>query len=58
MAVGELARVDIYAGKDPRELPAYFIHEAAHYLRLPTGTVWSWVLGGAPYRTQTGTRAF
>ena len=28
-----------------RELPAYLIAEAAHYLRMPTATLRSWVLG-------------
>lgn len=39
------AKLDIYAGQDPRELPAYPIPEAAHYLQLPTSTLRSWVVG-------------
>lgn len=30
---------------DPRELPAYTIWEAVHYLRIPLTTLRSWVLG-------------
>jgi uncharacterized protein (DUF433 family) len=35
----------LYGGQDPRDLPAYLIGEAAHYLRLPGATVRSWVVG-------------
>src|SRR5262245_22641986 len=45
-------RVDFYRGKKPTELPVYFVAEAAHYLRLPTTTVRSWVFG-RPYPTGT-----
>ncbi len=31
--------------EDPRRLPAYTIAEAAHYLRMPEGTLRSWVAG-------------
>ncbi|MBI4591084.1 MAG: DUF433 domain-containing protein [Candidatus Rokubacteria bacterium] len=31
--------------QDPRELPAYAITEAAHYLRIPKATLRDWVLG-------------
>ena len=34
-----------YGGADPRELPAYSIAEAAHYLSIPEATVRSWVSG-------------
>jgi uncharacterized protein (DUF433 family) len=30
---------------DPRLLPAYTLGEAAHYLRMPVGTLRSWVVG-------------
>ncbi|MGH9713560.1 MAG: DUF433 domain-containing protein [Candidatus Acidiferrales bacterium] len=36
---------DIYGGDDPRELPAYSIGEAAHYLLIPEATLRSWVKG-------------
>jgi len=34
-----------YRGLDRREVPAYPLHEAAHYLRLPTTTLRQWVCG-------------
>lgn len=46
-----------YAGKDPRELPAYLIMEAARYLVIPKSTVRSWVVG-YPYTTQKGRKTF
>lgn len=36
---------DPYRGRDPREIPAYTVSDAAHYLLLPTRTVQSWVQG-------------
>jgi uncharacterized protein (DUF433 family) len=36
---------NFYPGRDPRELPAYTIAEAAHYLRIPLATLRSWVVG-------------
>jgi hypothetical protein len=50
-------KIDLYGGKDPRELPAYGISEAAHYLQLPRATLRSWVLG-QPYITQKGPQFF
>src|SRR6516164_2841227 len=44
---------DFYGGKNPTEMPAYFIAEAAHYLRLSTTTIRSWVLG-REYQTEAG----
>ncbi len=43
--------------RDPRELPAYSIREAAHYLRIPESTLRSWVLGRY-YPTEAGKRFF
>jgi len=34
-----------YEGGDPRLMPAYSFGEAAHYLRMPEGTLRSWVVG-------------
>ncbi|HTS24611.1 MAG TPA: DUF433 domain-containing protein [Bryobacteraceae bacterium] len=34
-----------YEAADPRSLPAYSVAEAAHYLRMPEGTLRSWVAG-------------
>lgn len=36
-------QAQLYAGRDPRELPAYEVTEAAHYLRLPFSTLQSWL---------------
>ena len=45
------------AKTDARNQPAYSITEAAHYLRLPPGTLRSWVVGRS-YPTTVGARAF
>lgn len=37
--------LDVYRGRDPRELPAYGLIEAAHYLRLPEQTIRQWLYG-------------
>src|SRR5262249_9566358 len=42
---------------DPRELPAYSVSEAAHYLRMPRSTIRAWIRG-QEYRTHTGLRWF
>jgi len=42
---------------DPREVPAYTIRDAAHYLRLPVGTLRSWVKG-RKYPTRDGIQSF
>jgi uncharacterized protein (DUF433 family) len=42
---------------DPRETPTYGIPEAAHYLRLPTATLRSWMIGRT-YPTKAGGRRF
>lgn len=48
---------DLYQGKDPRDLPAYSVPEAAHYLYLPEATLRSWVLGRT-YPVAAGKRYF
>lgn len=42
---------------DLREMPAYGIREAAHYLQIPAATLRSWVLG-RHYKTQRRMRFF
>src|SRR6266700_588307 len=42
---------------DPRELPAYSLGEAAHYLRIPPATLRSWVRGRY-YEIEGGKRFF
>lgn len=37
--------IDIYGGRDPREVPLYSIREAAGYLSVPASTLRSWVKG-------------
>ena len=48
---------DLYGGIDPREIPTYAISEAARYLRIPAGTVRSWV-AGRRYPTSQGLQNF
>ena len=42
---------------DPRRIPTYGLGESAHYLRVPTATLRSWVVG-RPYPVHGGTRFF
>lgn len=44
---------DIYGGRDPIDIPAYAVAEAAHHLQLPKATVRSWV-AGRDYATGRG----
>jgi uncharacterized protein (DUF433 family) len=46
---------DIYGGRDPRDIPAYSVIEAAGFLRLPPTTLHHWV-HGQDYRTRDGKR--
>jgi uncharacterized protein (DUF433 family) len=55
--IGQKKLVDIYGGKDPRNVPTYRVSEAARYLRIPVGTVRSWV-AGRRYRTTQGHQFF
>jgi uncharacterized protein (DUF433 family) len=48
-------KLDVYGGADPRELPAYGILEAAHYLDIPGTTIRSWVCGRT-FPAKSGTR--
>ena len=43
--------------QDPRNLPAYPVVDAAHYLTIPVGTLRSW-LKGRSYPIQSGSRYF
>jgi hypothetical protein len=49
--------VDLYGGMLPRDIPTYRVSEAARYLRIPVGTVRSWVVG-RHYPTSKGKRNF
>jgi uncharacterized protein (DUF433 family) len=48
---------DLYKGKDPRDLPAYTVSEAARYLYVPVATMRSWVVGRM-YPVSVGERYF
>jgi uncharacterized protein (DUF433 family) len=48
---------DLYGGVDPRNIPTYAISEVARYLRIPAGTVRSWV-AGRRYKTRQGSQHF
>jgi hypothetical protein len=47
----------LYGDRDPREIPMYSVRDAARYLRIPPGTIRSWVVG-RKYTTATGPKAF
>ena len=51
-------RRDAFNQQDPRQLPAYAISEAAGYLRLPTSTLRSWVLGQRYFDTKRTAKLF
>ena len=46
-----MARPSIYQGRDPREIPAYRVADAARYVGVPAATLHSWV-AGRTYRRQ------
>lgn len=43
---------DPYRGRDPRQIPAYTLFDAARYLRIPEQTIRNWAYG-YPYATRT-----
>lgn len=48
-----MAKIDIYGGKSPRELPLYSIREAARVVRVHPATLRTWALGRS-YKTSSG----
>jgi uncharacterized protein (DUF433 family) len=50
-------KVDIYRGRDPRDVPTYSFTEASHHLQIPLKTLRSWIRG-RDYPTTTGKRKF
>lgn len=50
-----MQKKDIYRGQDPREMPAYSLLEAGHYLQIPPSTLRGWCKGWV-YRTEAGKR--
>ena len=51
------SKVDIYGGKNPRELPLYTIADAARVVRIHPATLRTWVLGRS-YDTQGGSKTW
>lgn len=51
-------RRDAFTQHDLRQLPAYAIAEAAGYLRLPTSTLHSWLLGQRYYDAERTAKLF
>lgn len=49
--------VDIYRGRDPRDIPTYGIYESAHALKIPLNTLTSWIRGRT-YPTRYGKKTF
>ena len=45
MSLANALRPDIYGGRDPREIPAYRLVDAAIYLNIPAATLRSWIKG-------------
>jgi uncharacterized protein (DUF433 family) len=50
--------IDIYRGRDPREIPTYGIWESAHLLKIPPDTLRSWIRGRSYPTDRYGTRRF
>jgi len=50
-------KIDIYGGRDPREIPAYRLPDAAAYLNIPKATLRSWIKGYY-YPIKSGKRLF
>jgi uncharacterized protein (DUF433 family) len=49
--------MELYGKTDPRDIPSYSIKDATKYLRIPAGTISSWVKG-RNYPTATGYNFF
>jgi uncharacterized protein (DUF433 family) len=52
-----MQKSQLYRGRDPRELPAYGVAEAARYIHIPPATLRSWVVGRT-YPKQDGVGSF
>jgi hypothetical protein len=50
-------KLDIYGGRDPREIPAYRVTDAASYLGIPVTTLRAWGRG-MNYRQKDGTKGY
>ena len=49
--------IDIYQGRDPRDIPTYGFGEAAHLVKIPLVTLKSWIRG-RNYPTTSGAKRF
>lgn len=49
--------IDIYGGKDPRNIPSYSAGDAARYLNIPASTIRSWT-AGYHYKVTDGKKKF
>lgn len=52
-----MASPTMYDGRDPREMPAYGVADAARFIDVPPATLRSWVAGRSP-RAQAGGTPF
>jgi len=50
-------KLDIYGGRDPREIPAYRVTDAASYLGIPATTLRAWSRG-MNYTQRDGTKGY
>ena len=51
MARKKLSIADVWSYDDPREVPAYSVAEAAHYLSIPKSTVRAWIAGMQAFKS-------
>ena len=49
--------IDIYGGKDPRNIPSYSAVDASRYLKIPSSTIRSWAVG-YKYKVTGGNKEF
>jgi uncharacterized protein (DUF433 family) len=49
--------IDIYGGKDPRNIPSYSAADASRYLNIPYSTIRSWTVGYT-YKVTDGSKEF
>lgn len=57
MRKADLQQIDIYKGRDPRDIPAYTFLDAALYLNIPKATLRSWTRGYY-YSVKSGRKLF
>lgn len=50
-------QINIYGGRDPRDIPAYTVSQVSRYLGVPVATIRSWIFG-TTYRTKEGKKLF